>query len=109
MVKAKLLGILAVLLLAGCASDPASKMWSDLREESFRGLRPGVTTQAEVVKAIGSPQQKTSFERLGEETWDYRYIDGNMQMLAWVVFDSQGKFKHYVGQPDPARYSCIGG
>jgi outer membrane protein assembly factor BamE (lipoprotein component of BamABCDE complex) len=109
MFKSKLLGIVAVLLIAGCASDPASKMWSDLREANFRSLQPGVTTQADVVKAIGSPFQKITFARQGEETWDYRYIDGTMQMLAWVVFDSQGKFKHFVGQPDPARYSCIGG
>jgi len=98
-----------LLLATGCASDPAAHGWWSRNESSFRSLQPGVTTQADAVKALGTPMQKTSFTRQGEETWDYGYLDGTMQMLAWVVFDGQGKYKYYVGQPDPARYSCIGG
>ena len=98
----------AILMVSGCASDPAAKPWWSLREANFRGLQAGVATQADVRKALGSPLQSTMFPRQGEETWDYRYLDGTIQMLAWVVFDGQGRYKYYVGQPDPARYSGIG-
>jgi outer membrane protein assembly factor BamE (lipoprotein component of BamABCDE complex) len=97
----------ALLLMSGCATDPASGSRRNLGEADFRGLKPGVTTQAEVVKLVGTPVQKTNFERLGEETWDYRYVNGSVQMLAWVVFDAQGKYKYHVAQPDPA-YTCLG-
>jgi len=95
----------ALLLLSGCATDPASRPWWSLGEADFRGLQAGVTTQSEVLKRLGTPLQRANFERVGEEVWDYRYLDGTREMIAWVTFDRQGKYKNYVGQPDPARYS----
>ena len=107
--KIVMLGLGSLLLVSGCALDPGARGWWTVGEGTLRGLRAGVTTQAEALKLLGTPMQKTSFSNLREESWDYRYLDGTMQMLAWVVFDDQGRYKYYVSQPDPARYSCIGG
>jgi outer membrane protein assembly factor BamE (lipoprotein component of BamABCDE complex) len=109
MTKLMMSVVVAIVLTSGCASDPAAKPWWSLAEANFRSLQPGVATQADVRSALGTPLQSTRFPRQGEEAWDYRYLDGSMQMLAWVFFDGQGRYKYYVGQPDPARYSCIGG
>lgn len=96
---------LALLFMSGCATDPASTPWRDLKEADFRALKPGATQKDEVAKLLGAPFQRARFESRGEEVWDYRYQDGSMQMLAWVFFDLRGKYTHFVGQPDPARYS----
>ena len=98
-----------LLLVSGCATDPAVRSWWTIAELDFRGLKPGVTTQAEVLKLMGAPVNKSSFQRQGEEVWDYRYLNGTMMMIAWVYFDRQGRYKHFVGQPDPAHYSPIDG
>ena len=105
--KLAMLCAVALLFAAGCATDPASKSWWTLGEADFRALRAGMTTQPEILKLFGTPIKREIFERQGEEVWDYRYLDGTMQMLAWVVFDRQGRYKYYVGQPDPARYSPL--
>jgi len=109
MKKLVMLCAVALLLMSGCATGPAARDWWTITEAELRGLKPGVTTQTEVLKLIGTPINRSSFPRLGEEAWDYRYLDGTMQMLAWVVFDRQGRYKYFVGQPDPARYSTLDG
>ena len=93
------------LFASGCATDPAARPWWTRGEAEFRGLQAGVTTQAEVLKRMGTPDQRNIYERLGEEAWDYLYLDGPRVMLAWVVFDRQGRYKYYVSQPDPAQNS----
>jgi len=105
MKKTRMYCAAVLLLVAGCAADPKFKSWSGIGEADLRALQPGVTTQAEVLKRLGEPQVRSNFERRGEEVWDYRYVEGAMEMLAWVTFDLQGKYKSYASQPDPARYS----
>ncbi len=99
----------AVLLLSGCATDPAARAWWTINEADFRSFTPGLTEQAQVLKLMGTPVSRSRFERQGEEVWDYRYLDGTMMMIAWVYFDRQGRYKHFIGQPDPAHYSPIDG
>ena len=109
MKKLAMLCAVTLLVVSGCVTDPASRGWWTLGEADFRGLKPGISTQAEVLKLMGTPIDRSSFRRQGEEVWDYRYLDGTMQMLAWVFFDAQGRYKYFVGQPDPARYSPLDG
>ena len=92
----------AVLLVAGCAMDPAVKPWWTLTEANFRQLQPGKTTQAEARIVLGNPINAVTFARLGEQVWDYRYPDLSIVMLAWVYFDARGVYKYYTAQPDPA-------
>ena len=91
-------------LLAGCAGDPAVKPWWTIREADFRQFQPGKATKADVRMALGTANLEMTFPRQGEEVWDYRYPDGAMRMLAWVYFDSQGVYKYYTSQPDPAYH-----
>ena len=99
----------SLCLLGGCAADPAVKPWWTLREADFRQLQPGKTTKAEVRAALGRPVLEMTVPRLGEEVWDYRYLNTAMHMLVWVYFDTQGVYKYYTAQPDPAQYNSDGG
>ena len=98
----------AVLLMSGCASTPGMKDWWTLREADFRSLRPGQSTQADVVRILGVPYEKMQFARQNEEVWDYMYPDSSFTMLAWVYFDAKGTYKYYTAQLHPAIYSSVG-
>jgi len=91
----------AAMLAAGCATVPGLQHWWNRSETDFQRLRPGVTTRADVRAQFGTPDGMVVFDNLSEEVWDYYFADGSQGMLAWVVFDLQGRFKYYVSQPDP--------
>ena len=99
--KLTMMCVAAVMLTAGCATEPGLKSWWNRGEADFLRLQPGVTTQADVLNRFGTPDARVVFELLDEQVWDYYFADGPQGMLAWVVFDLQGRYKYYVGQPDP--------
>ena len=99
--KLTIIWVAALTLAAGCATEPGLKAWWNRGEADCQRLRPGVTTQADVFKQFGTADQMSVFERLGVQVWDYYFADGPQGMLAWVVFDLQGRYKYYVSQPDP--------
>lgn len=103
----KILCIVFVLAASGCAIEPGVKAWWTLRESNFREFRPGQSTKADVIKLLGTPIAQMTFPRQGEEVWDYLYLDGTIHMLAWVYFDTQGKYKYYTVKPDPAIYDTL--
>ena len=96
-----------LLLGAGCATVPDLQSWWGRTEADFQRLRPGVTTQADVLKQFGTPDGMVVFDNLGEQVWDYYFADGSQGMLAWVVFDLKGSYKHYVSQPDPRENAVM--
>ncbi len=99
----------ALVLLAGCAVDPSVKAWWTLTEANFQALQPAKATKADVRAALGKPLAEMSFTGLGEDVWEYRFLNGTMMMMASVHFDSRGDaYKYYVSEPDPAFYSTIG-
>ena len=95
----------AVLLMSGCASSPGMKDWWTLREANFRELRPGQSTQADVIRILGTPYERMRFPNQKEEVWDYFYPEQSFTMLAWVYFDGQGIYRRYTAQLHPGIYS----
>lgn len=95
------------MLAAGCATVPGLQHWWNRTEADFQRLRPGVTTRADVLKQFGIPDGKIVFDNLGEEVWDYYFAEGSQGMLAWVVFDLNGRFGYYVSQPDPRENAVL--
>lgn len=107
-IKRLWLAVASVMLIAGCAGDPAIKPWWTLREADLRQFKPGQTSKQEVRNLLGKPLVEMKFERLGEEVWDYRYLESStVQMYATVHFDTRGLFKYYFAQPDPSRYDVF--
>jgi len=94
-----------VLGMIGCASDPLAKVFWTLHEGMFRQLAPGQSTKSDAFALLGTPVLQLTFDRTGEEVWDYRYMDYATHMFAMVYFDSRGVFKGYTSQIDPAHYS----
>ena len=94
-----------VLGMIGCAGDPLAKPFWTLREGMFRQLAPGQSTKSDAFALLGTPVLQMTFDRTGEEVWDYRYMDYATHMYAMVYFDSRGVFKGYASQMDPAYYS----
>lgn len=107
MQKLKFFWMVLLLAASGCAVDPGVRAWWTLRESNFRELRPGQSTQDDVVRALGKPIARMTFPRQAEEVWDYLYLDATTHMLAWVYFDTQGRYKYYTAQPDPAIYDTL--
>ena len=88
-----------LLSLAGCAGlAPTSgynptPFWT-IQMSAFADFKPGVATKAEVRQKIGIPVSETSFERLNEEVWEYRCLNGPTEvLLAYVHFDPNGVLK----------------
>lgn len=95
-----------VLGVAGCAADPLVKPFWILNESMFRQLTAGKSTKADAFAVLGKPILQATFDRVGLEVWDYRYMDYATYMYAWVYFDREGVFKGYASQMDPAFYSA---
>jgi len=99
----------ALVLVAGCAMDPSVKPWWTLSEANFLALKASTATKADVRAALGKPIAEMRFAALGEDVWDYRFLNGTMIMVAAVHFNSRsGAYMYYVSEPDPAFYSTIG-
>lgn len=88
-----LISVFAVL--AGCAGDPLIRPYWTLHDTDFRKLKPGMT-KAQVIEIVGKPVYLNTFPNMGEEVWDYSYLDAHLRMRAWVYFDMKGLFtRHY--------------
>jgi hypothetical protein len=98
-----LIGLVAGVI--GCAADPLVKPSWTLNEGMFRQLVPGQSTTSDAFAVLGKPVLQMTFERMGEEVWDYRYMDYATHMYAMVYFDRMGVYKGYASQLDWAYYS----
>jgi outer membrane protein assembly factor BamE (lipoprotein component of BamABCDE complex) len=92
-------------LVAGCATGYAPTPYWTIRDTAFDGLRPGLSTKADVRKALGVPLSEMNFPRQREDVWEYRYLEGTTRVaLAYVHFDPQGVYKYSHRFLDPAYY-----
>lgn len=100
------LGLALLLSATACATDYAPTPYWEIRAAAFNDLAPGKTTKEDVRRQIGVPLIESHFPRQDEDVWDYRYLEGSAtRMLAYVYFDSNGRYKHMMQQPDPAFYA----
>ncbi|MBI4291873.1 MAG: outer membrane protein assembly factor BamE [Betaproteobacteria bacterium] len=105
--SARLLAVITALLaLAGCAADTGIRGYWTLHDTDFRKLKPGMT-KPDVVAIVGKPRLAVTFARLGEEVWEYRYLDGQIFMKAHVSFDTKGVFKGHVESYDQDAYDAV--
>lgn len=95
-----------LFLLAACAGTITAYSptdWWTIKEANFAGLKPGVTTKAEVRQLIGAPLLEINFPRQNEEVWEYRYLQGAATvMLGYVHFGPDGVYKRTFHELDPA-------
>ena len=93
-----LVGMLAVFVggcaSAGVGSDGRRNYWM-LKQSQMRDFKPGVTTKADVERALGKPHSVVVFANLREEDWDYGYMDGTIRKLAQFHFDLAGNYKYH--------------
>ena len=102
-----LIAVGALLVLGACAMDPGVRPFWALQQSEFGKLRPGMT-KAEVEVLLGKPILVSTFPRLEEDVWDYRYMDIQVRMYATLHFDSHGNLKYHTERLDSAYYS-VGG
>jgi len=91
--------------MVGCTADPLVKPFWLLNEATFRQLVPGQSTTADAFALLGKPILQMTFDRTGDQVWDYRYMDYATNMYAMVYFDRTGVYKGYTSQMDPAFYN----
>ena len=86
---ARILAILALALLQGCAAIMASN--EPLRNDLLPRVQQGMTRE-QVTAIMGVPDQEMVFERSQTVAWDYRYTDtwGFMAIFA-VTFGSDNR------------------
>ena len=97
------IGIVALAVLVGCA-DPGVRPFWVLKNTDFRQLKADMS-KPEVVAIVGKPHLATTFRRMGEEVWDYSYMDSQTHMRAFVYFDLKGIFKHHTEAYDQDYYN----
>lgn len=96
--KYVLAGCLAVAVLGGCANanwKEGIRPWWQLSAKEFAAI-PKEMTKADVERAVGKPLLAETFARLGEDVWDYRFLDGTKKYGAEVHFNLDGKVTYVV-------------
>jgi outer membrane protein assembly factor BamE (lipoprotein component of BamABCDE complex) len=109
MKKPTAIGIaVAATLFAGCATYQQGRPWWTLNEQSFVPLAPATTTKDDVQRLVGKPLMSMTFPNLGEDVWDYRFLNGTRTYIAEVHFDAQGRTKYYTTYPDRCPLGPMG-
>jgi outer membrane protein assembly factor BamE (lipoprotein component of BamABCDE complex) len=90
----------AAAALAGCATQEGVRPKWTLRGGDFASISPQKTSKQDVERLVGKPLTTMVFARLGEEVWDYRYMDGVKTHIAEIHFDMQGRTKYMTTYPD---------
>jgi len=98
--------IAALSALVGCAANTGIRPFWTLHDTDFRQLKPGMN-KTQVVAMVGRPPAAVTYPNLAEEVWDYSYLDYQVRMRAYVVFDTRGVFKHHTESYDQDYYSTV--
>ncbi len=98
--------IVALSALVGCAVNTGIRPFWTLHDTDFRQLKSGMT-KAQVVAMVGKPQVAVMFANLGEEVWDYSYLDYQIRMKAYVYFNTGGIFTRHIESYDQDYYSTV--
>jgi len=98
----------AAVLLAGCVTQEGMRPKWTLHEGDFTSITPQKTSKQDVERLVGKPLSSMVFANLGEEVWDYRYMNGTDTYVAEVHFDMQGQTKYYTTYKDRCGLGPIG-
>ena len=107
-VKARALAALllaAAVFAAGAAQEGVRPKWK-LHKADFTKIKSGAS-ETDVVRLVGKPILKTTFTRLNEKVWDYRYMDGVDTDVAEIHFDMRGRVKRLEHYPDRCSLQAI--
>jgi hypothetical protein len=96
--RSVLLCAAAAVFTACAAGEGVRPKWT-LQASDFAPITPQ-TAKGEVERRVGRPFMTTVFARLGEEVWDYRFMDGVQTYVAEIHFDVQGRMKYSTFYPD---------
>lgn len=91
----KLLFAVAVVIISGCAS-----YGRDYNADALLKLKPGVSTIAESIAAVGEPHQRT-ISSDGEQTLTWAYYTPNVRKQSVGVFGADGKLKGFKAMESP--------
>ena len=65
-------------------------MRAALTDETFQGIQPGMRRE-EILRLIGPPRETMRFARLGQDSWEYYFVDTwGYRALFFVNFDAGG-------------------
>jgi len=107
-----LYSVIALAALAGCAVQEGVRPKWTLHESDFKSITPQNTSKQDVERLVGKPLMSMVFPNLGEEVWDYRYMNGVDTYVAEVHFDMQGQTKYLTTYKDKCGLGpmpCRGG
>ncbi|WP_156401110.1 hypothetical protein [Duganella sp. Root1480D1] len=86
------------LLLTACAVAPPS--WQR-GNDSFRPVQLGVTTQADLLRLYGPPDDRTYLPLRDLTVWSYRYKEsGVWDSMMHIMVDRQGVVRETMSGPD---------
>lgn len=86
------------LLLSACAVTPPS--WQR-GNESFKPIQLGVTTQADLLRLYGPPDDRTFLQLRDLNVWSYRYKEsGVWDSMMHIMMDRQGVVRETMSGPD---------
>lgn len=83
MKKSLVVGILAVGLLAGCASSGSKALRDHSEQTVATHIIEGETTKREVLQVFGSPMN-TTFTDGGREIWEYSFADMSADAVTYI-------------------------
>jgi len=98
----------AAAALAGCATQEGVRPKWTLHPGDFASIAPQKTGKQDVERLVGRPLMTMVFQNLGEEVWDYRYMDGVKTYVAEIHFDMQGRTKYMTTYPDRCGLGPVG-
>jgi len=96
--------LFAAVLLAACADMPAT---TTRTEQNVTKIETGQTRE-DVLKILGKPEQQTTFDRLREGVWGYRYMDTRHMLVSAHFSTDSGQVKNVTHIMDPSGYGTNG-
>ena len=85
-------------ILSACAVAPTS--WQR-GNDSFRPIQLGVTTQADLLRLYGPPDDRTYLQLRDLNVWSYRYKEsGVWDSMMHIMMDRQGVVRETMSGPD---------
>lgn len=86
------------LLLSACVAAPPS--WQR-GNDSFKPIQLGVTTQADLMRLYGRPDETTYLQLRDLQVWSYRYKEsGVWDSMMHIMMDRQGIVRETMSGPD---------
>lgn len=96
--KTRFIVAISSLLLSACAVGPPA--WQR-GNDSFKPIQLGITTQADLLRLYGPPDDTTYLHLRGLNVWSYRYKEsGVWDSMMHIMMDRQGVVRETMSGPD---------